>query len=343
MSKKEKTILLTFDYELFLGKNSGSVNDCLMNPTNAIVKVLDEHKAKGIFFVDCIYLVELKKVAKIHDKALADFNLIKDQLLNLIAQGHFIYPHIHPHWLDAVYYVDKNSWTLTNLEKYSFANLSASMQQQVFSNTFELLQNVLGTEEHPVILDAYRAGGWSIQPFLHFKPLFEKYKITADFSVLGGSKMVSDAQAFDFTKVKENATPYNFENEVDEPVNDGKFIEFPINSILFNKKSLLNKILLKVLWRTSFGQSMGKGIGVSPKVLEENKVYNEKFQMISVELLTHLNLSKYKNYLNQNGYMHFVSHPKMLSKYNLDVLSLFLSYANKKYNCSYNWKHYSVK
>jgi len=343
MSKEQKTILLTFDYELFLGKDSGSVNDCLINPTNAIVKVLDRYKAKGIFFVDCTYLVELKKVAEKYDVAFEDYKLINSQLRSLIKQGHYIYPHIHPHWVDAVYNADKNSWTLTNLEKYSFANLSLSLQQQIFSNALDLLQAELGSKEHPVMLNAYRAGGWSIQPFSHFKPLFEKYKVSADFSVLGGSKIVSDAQRFDFTKICENATPYNFENEVDEPLTDGTFTEFPINSIVFNKKSLLNRVLLKVLWRTAFGQSMGKGVGVSPEVLHENIAYNKNFQMLSVELLTHLNLSKYKNYLNQNDYMQFVSHPKMISKYNLKVLSKLLNHADRKFECNYNWIHYLAK
>ena len=47
-----KNILLTFDYELFLGHISGSVNDCLILPTNKILSILSDQNIKhSMFFV----------------------------------------------------------------------------------------------------------------------------------------------------------------------------------------------------------------------------------------------------------------------------------------------------
>ena len=59
-----KTILLTFDYELFLGvrnTSSGAVEDCLIEPSNWILEVLSKHKiTDAVFFVDTLHLVKLK-------------------------------------------------------------------------------------------------------------------------------------------------------------------------------------------------------------------------------------------------------------------------------------------
>ena len=50
--KKEKHLLFTFDYELFLGERSGNVLDSVINPTQDILNLLEEYNIKAIFFVD---------------------------------------------------------------------------------------------------------------------------------------------------------------------------------------------------------------------------------------------------------------------------------------------------
>ena len=51
----KKNILLTFDYELFLGSRSGTVDNCLIIPTSKILEVLKRHGAKAVFFIDTSY------------------------------------------------------------------------------------------------------------------------------------------------------------------------------------------------------------------------------------------------------------------------------------------------
>ena len=38
--------------------------------------------------------------------------------------GHYVFNHIHPHWVDAVYDEQKNEWTLLNDSKYAFESLT---------------------------------------------------------------------------------------------------------------------------------------------------------------------------------------------------------------------------
>ena len=56
-----KLLVMTFDYELFLGTSSGSVKKSLIEPVNEILSVLNEGNAKGIFFIDAAFLLVLKK------------------------------------------------------------------------------------------------------------------------------------------------------------------------------------------------------------------------------------------------------------------------------------------
>ena len=54
--KQKKNFLLTFDYELFLGSQSGTAQNCLIIPTNKLLALLSETKSNAIFFIDILYL-----------------------------------------------------------------------------------------------------------------------------------------------------------------------------------------------------------------------------------------------------------------------------------------------
>src|ERR1700749_4620780 len=111
----KKDILLTFDYELYLGAKSGSAEKCILQPTNALRKILNRYDAKAIFFVDILYLLNIKK----RPDLIKDFEAIKKQLKTLFKEGHYVFPHIHPHWLNAVYAEDKKQFSLTDLSGFS--------------------------------------------------------------------------------------------------------------------------------------------------------------------------------------------------------------------------------
>ena len=59
--KIEKTLLFTFDYELFLGKRSGNVLDSVITPTQEVLNILNEYSIRAIFFVDTTWLIKLKE------------------------------------------------------------------------------------------------------------------------------------------------------------------------------------------------------------------------------------------------------------------------------------------
>ena len=77
-------MLFTFDYELFLGSKSGSVKNCLINPTNKLLSVLEKYNHKSIFFIDFTYLTKLYLIKNKYDSALKDWKLIEDQIKNTV-------------------------------------------------------------------------------------------------------------------------------------------------------------------------------------------------------------------------------------------------------------------
>src|SRR6478609_9323839 len=110
----KKSVLLTFDYELFQGTKSGSVKNCLIKPTSRLLPILDQYGAKSVFFVDMLYVYRLSEIVEGYPKAKADFNLIKHQIMEFANRGHYVFNHLHPHWLDAKYIAEENQWDLSN-------------------------------------------------------------------------------------------------------------------------------------------------------------------------------------------------------------------------------------
>jgi peptidoglycan/xylan/chitin deacetylase (PgdA/CDA1 family) len=71
--REKRTVLITFDYELFLGEQSGIVHQCLIEPTNKLLDCLNKYAFKAVFFIDTVYLLRLKEVSAEYDRAKTGF------------------------------------------------------------------------------------------------------------------------------------------------------------------------------------------------------------------------------------------------------------------------------
>jgi hypothetical protein len=322
-----KSILFTFDYELFLGPKSGTVNDCMVKPTNKLMHLFDEHKIKNaIFFVDTTYLLRLK--AQTNEACKADFILVQNQLRELVRKGHDVFPHIHPHWMDAVYIENINEWSLKDYSKYRFHNVDSKTQWELFDGSIDLLYSIISPVNPDYKIVGYRAGGWSIQPFEDFKPLFIKHNIKNEFSVLKGFKNLSKAQYYDFRNAPVEDV-YHFSDDVCSRNKNGEFTEYCISTFPVSKSIYYaNKAFAKYLWQRGY-RSGGKGQGISLR--EEGTEERNDIEMVSIELLNRIKLPAYKKHLKKYNFMQFISHPKMLSEHNLKCFGEFLDHCLKKY------------
>jgi len=332
-----RNLLITFDYELFLGRRSGKADDCLIMPTRTIQKLFKPFGIKIIFFVDTTYLLTLKDLGKKHKNCAADFEKIANQIRELVAEGHYVFPHIHPHWLDSIYIPSINEFDLKNLNRYRFQSLEMAEREMVFGGSMEVLSEIIHGQFPNYPINAYRAGGWSIQPFGDIKPFFEKYGIEYDFSVMSGVYQFSNAQYFDFSVVPDKPI-YKFTNDITQEDINGQFTQVSSSVIELNASTILtSKIMNKILHLTGDNKAFGKGKGQMPLIIKGitphsavgKSIYDPKYQFASMELMNITTLPSYLKYLKENDFMHFVSHPKMLNKHCLFVMKKFLESASK--------------
>lgn len=326
----EKNLLLTFDYELFLGARSGTVDNCMINPTDKILEILACHKiTNAIFFVDTTYLLTLRNSG--NENCQVDYQKIKAQIGKIKKLGHYVFPHLHTHWLDAKYVPEKNQWDLSNIERYSFSNISKENQESIFLNSIKLLEEIIGLQTEW----GYRAGGWCIQPFYKFKPFFEYHNILYDFSVLKGYACASQYKNFDFIKAPRK-NYYRFNEDVLVEENGGKFIEIPISNIKRKLVTrLLDRIFIKILYKKGI-KNYGDGLSTNSAILKESKLLG--YEMASIELLTLINITDYIKKFEKKELLHFISHPKMLNPHNLTCLDVFLKKILLKYKINTDFK-----
>lgn len=326
----KKKLLLTFDYELFLGARSGTVDNCIIIPTKKVLEILEFHKiTNAIFFVDTTYLSTLKNNS--NENCQADFRKIEKQIKEIKNAGHYVFPHLHPHWVDAKYLPEINQWDLSDTKKYSFSALTKEEKQNVFSQSIDMLEKIIGHQQDW----GYRAGGWCIQPFSDFKPFFEEYKIWYEFSVLKGYSCVSDFQNFNFMKAPEKKF-YKFSNDVLIEDEKGLFTQMPISNI---KGSLITKILNNVFIKFLYKKGItnyGDGLSTSSASVKESKSSNS--EMASIELLTIINIADYIKKVEKMEFLHFISHPKMLNPHNLNCLDVFLKKVLSKHELTTDFK-----
>jgi glycosyltransferase involved in cell wall biosynthesis/peptidoglycan/xylan/chitin deacetylase (PgdA/CDA1 family) len=346
--KKEKHLLFTFDYELFLGERSGNVLDSVINPTQEILNLLEEYNIKAIFFVDTTWLIKLKELSETYPACKNKLQLIYSQIINIVKQGHDVFPHLHPHWIDAIYNPQKDEFNLQNITHYRINQLNQEEIKNVFDSSIAILKEIIHYDFPDYKINGFRAGGWSIQPFEVFKESFKKHNIVYDFSVMPLVYQFTDAQHFDFsTCVKNNI--YRFSNKVEEQADRGPFIEITSNIIYIEPwRNFIDKIYRKFLFKVLHDSTHLKGVGVhSHEILKRPKstfginLAKSNYERVSIELLTRIKLSKYKQLISNQEFIQFVSHPKILTKHNIKMLKCLLKFINERFDVNSDFRYFS--
>ncbi len=346
--KNEKTLLFTFDYELFLGKRSSNVLESVITPTQEVLSILDEYKIKAIFFVDTTWLIKLKELSAIHPACQNNLKLISSQLINIVKEGHDVFPHLHPHWMDAIYEPEKDEFNLNNIAKYRINQLSKEEREKLFDESIAILKQIIHPDLPNYKINGFRAGGWSIQPFEDFKASFQKHEIIYDFSVMPLVYQFTDAQHFDFSTCIKSSI-YRFSNKVEEPDDRGKFIEITSDIIYIEQwRKFIDKIFLKFLYKLFHDSTHMKGIGVNSHEVKSKakspfgiNLTNSNYERVSIELLTRIKLSSYKNFIRNQEFVQFVSHPKILTQHNIKMLKCLLKFAVERFHINSDFRYFS--
>ncbi len=310
-------ILLTLDYELFLGKETGSVDRCLIQPMSLLSDALISNGGRFTIFVDATYLLRLRQLGPEHPKLQEDYNRLIDHIHSLKCQGHDIQLHIHPHWAFSDY--ENGSWT-TDLNHYKLNDLAASKAIQLTKDAKELLDEIIGTKTI-----VFRAGGFSAQPTHLLTEVFDATGIVADSSVIPGSYYNSFQQEYDYREAPDKKSIYRFEGDICVESPQGRYTEIPISmfnvSPLFHWRLVINRFAKQQ-------KHVGYGDGVSVKTTKDSIMkrllwWQNCHTTIDGYKINFLKKAYSKAKKNGNDAFTVLGHPKLATPFSIEKVGDF--------------------
>lgn len=331
-----KKIILTIDYELFLGPKTGNVKECMIEPTEKLALIIEKNGSRMTVFWDILHYYQLLQLENQHLELKQDKLLIEKQILDLIRRGHDVQLHIHPHWLDAKY--EKGIWNF-DYKRFKLHTLSNENNPDDINTIIgcvslskKLMEHLIRKVKPEYKVNAYRAGGYLIEPFIKIKEALLINEIKIDSSVCPNSINDNEIFSFDFRSYP-NKAKYYFESTPKAIENNGSFLEVPITTVKIPAViNLFFKFLRKIKYPDLEDERKGSGTGEYSKRKGIN-IYNKIFSVIHSrvsQLTTDSNFRERLSYLvkrvGENSTM--ILHPKLLNKHTLGTLENYVS-ANK--------------
>ncbi len=309
-------IFLTMDYEVFFGERSGSVEKCMIEPTQKLIDLARKNDFRLTFFWDVGHYIALEKFEKTYPHLIKDKELIHNQVKHLVSEGHRVELHIHPHWEKADY--TGNEWIM-NLEKhYKLSDFPDEERYSIFSRYKAKLEEVAGEKTY-----VFRAGGWCIQPFSNFKNLFKSFDIRIDSSVMPGISWQSEQYNLDFTSV-ETQEPYTFSDDVCKKDDLGAYIECPIatryySPLFFWKLYVLGRLFPKQHKMWGDGNYVKQPGGKNELLFQGKNHHVSSDGFFASELENSFQSAAKKKQEN----IVIIGHPKSLTRYALQKIDSF--------------------
>ncbi|HHC11103.1 MAG TPA: hypothetical protein ENK79_00535 [Campylobacterales bacterium] len=306
--------ILTFDYELFLGKKTGTAQKSIIEPTNRVIELLQKYNAKAIFFVDVTYLMTLEKFKH------KDLKPITQQLKKIIDIGSSVELHLHPQWLDAK--LKGNEWEFISFDRYRLHSLKDFEIDNLFTQGVNFLEKITNQK-----VLSFRAGGWSITPFKPLKEAFIKNNIKLDMSVLSGFyEEALPMHYYDFRNTPHKEY-YKFSDDVNIENTKGDFLEIPVTTYYMNGYDLLINLLIRKLNRDNI---FGDGQGLESANIKEDiikRVFEKNLRKATIEGQSLYFFKKSLKQIKDRELLSYVMHPKTLNQTALKNME----YVLKKY------------
>ena len=314
----KKRILLSYDYELFFGDKSGTVQKTLIEPTNLLLDKMDSVGYKGNFFVDYLMLKYLGLESDEH--CMEDYKAIISQLQDMIKRGHRIELHIHPHWVDAKYNGD-GTWNYDDFRHYGLDSFSYDEVTEMFEEGTKILEDIAQEVDPSYKVVAFRAGGWAIQPFEMVKAGFSKTGIKIDSSVASGVYIEKDNTVVDFRTAPAKSY-YRFNDDVCLEDKNGDYIEVPISSYYRDYFTSALSFVSNMLHRGGEKIPDGTHIRAADAAVEKQSALERQ----NMPAMFSLNNMPFRTYLKIKAFnrnlMCFIDHPKDFNCYTLKNIEM---------------------
>lgn len=284
-----KTIVLTVEYELFFGSDSGTVENSMIRPMRKLITILNRHQMKCTIFWDVMHYIRLCQLAKDNPALTIDKELIEKQIHYLIAWGHDVQMHLHPHWLDATW--DGNKWKFS-YERYTLHQLSTTLDASDMNTLLgcvtacrQAMEQVCRGVDPNYSVKAFRAGSNSIIPFETLANALAQNNILVDSSTAYGMTRYKSFAPYDFSKMSKQLY-FRFEQSPMETRNEGPFIEFPVETVKvpFIKRFTLNQIRrIKYIYPGRYGDGNGLGESHIPDEISFRDLFRPRYVKLSPE------------------------------------------------------------
>jgi len=337
-------LLITADYELFLGRNFLSDDEVLFAPTRGLLDLSRRIDVPITFFADVC------SVWAHRDSGIEEYpHLFEQQLCDAVRDSHDVQLHLHPHWLfssfrDGEWHVSTDRMYMAELG-YDDAHMSAPA---VIRHGIDYLNRLLQPVNSDYKCIAFRAAGLALQPREQelISALLEN-GILLDSSVVKGVKFKLDTIEIDYSNAPTSANWFmNPETGVTIPSTSGLF-EIPIGTF---KMDILNR--LEFIWRRARSVRMLRGTGISRsqrqstlanvktlikynlRYLYTNPWFNLSCDTKGYDLK--MLLTGFNDYIARHSdsdsiFVSLINHPKMMFTPQLELLESFVTAMRNKY------------
>jgi peptidoglycan/xylan/chitin deacetylase (PgdA/CDA1 family) len=307
-------IYLTYDYELFFGTNTGTISNCLLQPTKELLAIANAHNAKITLFVDAGFLYTLQLSISKYPQLKWCYEQIQQQLLEADAQGHSIQLHVHPHWEDSFF--DGEKWIMHTM-RYKLADFNTNEAERIIINYTQALQQCTHSP-----ITAFRAGGWCAQPFSLFSSALHTLGITTDSSVFVGGNNTTAPYEYNYSNAPQQDS-WRFSNDVTTVDGKGIFTELPIASYKYSPFFYWN-LFVRGKLNKPLHTTIGKGypiaqVGFKSKVLTKGMLFCACSDGFYASKLSSI-ISTYKQY----NHFVIIGHPKAQSLYSIKATEEFI-------------------
>lgn len=315
-------IFITLDYEIFYDKNPKLENQ-VINPTKELLKIVDPLNIKLILFVDIGYLKCLEKYKSDYPNLENDYLIITSQLKELCAKGHEVQLHIHPHWEDTTY--NGKEWSF-DLTRYKLTDFTDQEIKTIVTEYTEILERITNKK-----LTAFRAGGWSAQPFYRLNNSLQENGIIYDSTVYPKGVLKSKEQWFDFKNVGFNKTRWKFSDDLTKEDSSGSFTEIAISAIKVLPFFFWKFVVVRLL-KIPQHVSLSKGSAVGPSKLHILKLLLfPSYSVVSIDGFKASYLEKAFRFYKKKNLEDFViiGHPKAFTPFSLKKFKAFIEKDNR--------------
>ncbi len=319
-------VLLTYDYELFLGKNHSDINDILLGPTEKISNAMLEQGASGVFFADICSAIQHRNVGLDEYSDLFDL-----QIKSLIQQKHDIQLHIHSSWYKSKRVGDKIELSSDGykIHDFGFDKNNPTAAQNIIHTSKRYLENLCQSISLDYKCIAFRAGGFCIQPEGELFEALLNEGIAIDTSVNPHLFSLDTVNSYDFRRVPKEINwkidPYH---GIGVEASDG-ILEIPIATAKIRPLEMIGRPM------SDFKLPPPSLKGEYVKIENNKKTKRSKWALMIKRFFAYRNLSldtrTYKAIIsdleyiykkhglrNKDRYVCLICHPKLANEERID-------------------------